>query len=239
MNAAARSRPARRRGLLLVLVLMVAPLLAACEDADSEMFLELAADWAVEKNLLTFNCRDAAQTDCEYALNTVQLGVYIAVGRGLALADQFIGNEAPAAELGAALDAAEVIKAQEEADRLAAAGTAQGDLSLIDQAIEQRPNDWSYHEQRAALLLAQGDDGAAQAAFATSETLVQERIRAGASCQPLMLNMLRHRENALTANAAAVTVSGSGPLADVADKLDAVQNDIADLESGEPSPYCP
>lgn len=135
--------------------------------------------------------------------------------------------------INAALDGAEVVRAQEEADELAAAGTEQRNIDLIDQAIALRPGDWSYHDQRAALLLGQNDDAAAQASFAESERLVRERIKAGASCRPLMLNMLRHRASALEANVK------YDPELGVLDKLTAVQNDIADLEDGAPSAWCP
>ena len=135
--------------------------------------------------------------------------------------------------INAALDGAEVVRKQEEADELAAAGTEQRDLDLINQAIALRPGDWSYHDQRAALLLGQNDDAAAQASFAESERLVRERIKAGASCRPLMLNMLRHRANALEANVK------YDPELGVMDQLTAVQNDIADLEGGAPSTWCP
>lgn len=218
------SRRAQRR--LAALLVIAVPLLAACEDADSEFFLQLAADWAVEKGLMSLNCA-GDPSDCQYDLNEVALGRYITLGRLGAMFSE------DGQLINAALDGAEVVRAQEEADELAAAGTEQRDLTLIDQAIALRPGDWSYHDQRAALLLGQNDDAAAQASFAESERLVRERIRAGASCRPLMLNMLRHRAIALEANVK------YDPELGVLDQLTAVQNDIADLEDGLPSTWCP
>jgi hypothetical protein len=212
---------------LLAVFALASPLLAACEDAESEFFLQLAADWATEKGLLSYSCTGSSPSDCEYDLNEVALGAYITLGRmGAAFSPDGRG-------INAALDGAEVVRRQEEADELAAAGTEQGNLDLIDQAIALRPDDWSYHEQRAALLLAQHDDSAAQASFAASETLVQERIRDGARCEPLMLNMLHHRAAALDAQAK------RDPEMGVLEELRQVQNDILDLEGGEPNRWCP
>ena len=221
-----RHRPRRARLGLAAMLVIAVPLLAACEDAESEFFLKLAADWAVEKKLLSLNCT-GDPPDCQYDLNEVALGAYITVGRLGAIVRE------DGQLINAALDGAEVVRKQEEADELAAAGTEQRDLDLINQAIALRPGDWSYHDQRAALLLGQNDDAAAQASFAESERLVRERIKAGASCRPLMLNMLRHRANALEANVK------YDPELGVMDQLTAVQNDIADLEGGAPSTWCP
>lgn len=223
MNAALR--PRRLLGSMAFLMI-AAPALAACEDAESEFFLQLASDWAVEKGLLSYSCTGPSTSDCEYNLNEVALGAYIALGR--------LGNALSQDRgINAALDSAEVVRQQEQADELAAAGTERADLSLIDQAIALRPNDWSYQEQRAALLIAQGDDSGAQAAFAASETLVQERIRGGARCQPLMLNMLHHRAAALEAQAR------RDPTGGILEQLGSVQNDILDLQEGAPSAWCP
>jgi len=208
-------------------MLIAVPLLAACEDAESEFFLELAANWATEKGILSLNCAEGSTSDCQYDLNEGALGAYITVGRAVAVLSE------DGRMINSALDAADVVRAQEEADELAAAGTEERDLGKIDEAIALRPGDWSYHEQRAALLLGQDNDEAARESFAESESLVRQRVADGASCRPLMLNMLRHRASALEANVK------YDPELGVLDQLAAVQNDIVALEDGLPSTWCP
>ena len=58
-------RNIRRPALLLALVLLLVPLLAGCNDADSEAVAQLAVDWAVEKGLMSYNCSGPSQSDCE------------------------------------------------------------------------------------------------------------------------------------------------------------------------------
>ena len=73
-------RPRRARLGLAAMLVIAVPLLAGCEDAESEFFLKLAADWAAEKGLLSLNCT-GDPPDCQYDLNEVALGAYITVGR--------------------------------------------------------------------------------------------------------------------------------------------------------------
>lgn len=161
---------------LLIAALLMPLLLTACEDADTEFLLDIAVEFAQEKGLL----------NSDGSPNLATLGQYALFGT--------TGD--PGAD--AALEAGLVVKNLEDADRLAQEGAEEGDMDKIDAAINARPGDWSYREQRAALLMAQGDSQAAEQAMAEADQLVFDQIQAGGDCATLRLNQLRHREQALT-----------------------------------------
>lgn len=214
------------RWLVLLLFILATPLLSACEDAEAEYMAQLAVDWAVEKGIMSLNCRGAGGTDCEYDLNETMLGIYIG---GVKLGTAF--GRSP--DLQAALDAGDVILNQEQADELAEAGAESGDLGKIDQAIQARPEDWSYRDQRGAVLLAQGNVQAADESFAEAEALVQNRIAGGESCYALQRNLLNNRIAALE------TQLDKKP-ADVElnDRFAGAHEQLQALESGGPGSPC-
>ena len=215
-----------RKVLLLAAVLLMANLLAACEDAEAEYLGQLAVDWAVQKGILSLNCTGAGQTDCEYDLNEGTLGLYLA---GAKIAT-FMNRSR---EEQAALDAGDLVYNQEKADELAEQGAREGDLSLIDQAIASRPGDWSYHDQRASLLLAQGDIAAADTSFAEAESLVNERIANGESCTVLQRNLLNNRIAALQ-----IQLDKNPENAELNDRYAGAHEQLQALESGAPGSPC-
>jgi hypothetical protein len=211
---------------ILLLFILATPLLSACEDAEAEYMAQLAVDWAVQKGIMSLNCSGPGGTDCEYDLNETMLGIYIG---GVKLGTAF--GRSP--ELQAALDAGDVILNQEQADELVKAGAESGDLDKIDQAIEARPEDWSYRDQRGAVLLSQGNVQAADASFAEAEALVQERISAGESCQALQRNLLNNRIAALE------TQLEKNPAdAELNDRFAGAHEELQALESGGPGSPC-
>jgi hypothetical protein len=224
-----QSHTLRRRILVLAVAVLVTPLLGACDDAESEFIAQLAVDWATEKGLLTLQCQGPGQTDCTYDLNEAALGVYIGLAR---TAGALTGGLDPATA--AALDAGDVVRTQEEDDELAEKGAREGDISLIDQAIESRDQDWSYRDQRAALLLAQGDEQGAQASFAKAESLVQERIDAGGDCVTLRRNLLNNRINAIE-----IQLDQFPSNVELNDRLAGAHEELQALQSGGPGSPCP
>ncbi|HEY4666526.1 MAG TPA: hypothetical protein VIH26_04410, partial [Anaerolineales bacterium] len=100
-------------------------------------------------------------------------------------------------------------------------------------AIRSRPSDWSYQEQKSALLLAQGNSDAAQAANEKSESLVRDRIQAGGDCRTLARNMYTHRQNALQIQI------GRAPSADLNEQLNQTQAQLNLLSAGQPVEFCP
>ncbi|HLF36810.1 MAG TPA: hypothetical protein VI520_02630 [Anaerolineales bacterium] len=206
MRVAIRSPLAR----LLAALLVAAPLLTACTQDDFAFVQSLAKEWAAGKGLLD----STGKPD------------YFNIA--LLLADPSSDPEAAAA-----LQAGMVVKGVEDADRLAQQGAAEGDLTKIDAAIRARPSDWSYQEQKAALLLAQGDAAAAQAANEKSESLVRDRLQAGGNCRTLARNMFTHRLNALHAQAI------RAPSAELIERINQTQAVLDQLIAGQPVAFCP
>ncbi|MEK6587540.1 MAG: hypothetical protein AABY97_01700 [Chloroflexota bacterium] len=126
-----------------------------------------------------------------------------------------------------------VVKNLEDADRMAQQGAADGDLAKIEVAIASRPSDWSYQEQKAALLLAQGDADGAAAASARSEGLVRERVRQGGDCSTLARNLLTHRLNALA------TQQQRADSVDLLAMVVVTQSELGLLRDGQPISLCP
>jgi tetratricopeptide (TPR) repeat protein len=215
------------RGLVVVALVLLSPLLAACEDADSEAIAQLAVDWAVEKGLMSLECSGPGQSDCTYDLNEAALGAYL----GIARIGGSLGGMSP--EMQAALDAGDVVQVQEEDDELAEKGAREGNLELIDQAIESRPEDWSYHDQRAALLLAQGDTAAAEKSFAEAESLVDKRIAANEDCYILKRNLLNNRMAAIN-----IQLDRYPTNAELNDRLAGAHEQLQALEAGGPGSPC-
>ena len=195
---------------LLFVLIFAAPLLTACTEDDLAFITGLAKEWAAEKGLLD----SAGKPDL--------------IGIGLLMA-----NPSSDPQAAAALEAGLVVKGLEDADRLAKQGAEEGDLKKIDAAISSRPSDWSYQEQKAALLLAQGDAAAAQAANEKSESLVRDRLQAGGNCRTLARNMFTHRLNALHAQAI------RAPSAELIERINQTQAVLDQLIAGQPVAFCP
>jgi hypothetical protein len=197
MKAAQRSLLAKKSVLILVLVLAT-PLLAGCNIEVSDLMLELALEWATEKDLI--GCYPEGAEDCEPNLNYTEIGAY-AIGWG---SDRNVQ---------AAFDTASTVNSINNADALADEGFATGDASLIQQAIDARPNDWSYDQQLSVLHLSQGNEQAASEAELDSEQKAQEHLeatlnaenmsdgdpQAHAACVSTYTNVYRQREQALIA----------------------------------------
>ncbi len=174
---------------LLPLLALLSLLLSSCDTGLAELVAEMALDWAQSKNLISFDAEGNP------SVNMGQIIAYEAVRAGQAAfgsGDYTTGDTA----LDAALDAGDVVKSVKDADELANRGMAQGDPALLDSAIQARPSDWNYHDQKGAILVANGDAVGAEAAFSESEALVERRIDGGGSCRALMQNMLRGRIDA-------------------------------------------
>jgi hypothetical protein len=181
----------RRRVAVLFVLLLLGGLLTGCDEGMAELLLEMAIEWADEKNLLSVDA------DGNPSVNTGQIIAYEAQRAGSWLRGE--GYSTGDSELDAALDAGQVVKTVRDADNLANDGAQKRDPELIEQAIKIRPNDWQYQEQLSAVYLATGDPEAAADAQAQSENLVAQRIEEGGDCRSLTLNLLRSRLAALEA----------------------------------------
>jgi len=225
LSLRARYRP---RVILLIAAVAAGLLLTACESAEQEAFLNYAVQWATSKGLISLQCEGAGQENCNYELNEGALAVYIGLGRvGAAVSgDKKLGN---------ALDAADVVLNQEKADDLVEKGAQEGDLSLIEQALESRPDDWSYIDNKAAVQLSNGDLEGANTSFERSEEIIQSRVDSGESCIKLSRNMLHHRISALETQ---IQRTQGQPNAELHDRLAEAHDQLAALNSGGPGSPC-
>lgn len=199
-----------RRWLPMLGLLLAAPLLAGCTQEDLDWIVAEGRAWARANGLI----------DEQGKLDYVGIGLWY-----------FNPATDPGAR--AALDAGMVAKGIEDADQLAQQGAANGDLGLLEQAIDRRPQDWSYQEQKGALLLAQGDAAGSEAASGQATELVQERIAGGGDCRSLARNLLTHRQMALQTQLAA------RPNDALQTKLDETNLELSLLAEGQPTLLCP
>ncbi len=202
--------PLFRRLAVIIGLLLAAPLLSACTQEDIDWIVAEGRAWARANDLI----------DDQGNPNYLRITLWY-----------FNPSTDPAAR--AALDAGRVVVGVEQADRLAQQGAEQGNLELIEQAIDRRPEDWSYQEQKGALLLAQGNDNGAQAAFNFASDLVRLRIEAGGDCTSLARNSLTHRQLALQTQLAA------RPNQALQTKLDETNLELNLLSQGQPTLFCP
>ena len=170
---------------LLLILILVQPLLIACDSEMGDLVADMAFDWAEEKNLVSFNEQGNIQPNLgRIAIYEAQRADNAIFGEGYTTGDT---------QLDAALDAGKVARNVRNADNAAAEGMENQDPAKIQEAIDIRPNDWAYHEQQASVYLATDNPGAASDAFENSERLVDERIAGGGDCRYLTSNMLRSR----------------------------------------------
>ena len=196
---------------VFISIILLSLISTACDPEDRDFLIEMGKEWAIEHKVLTE----------EGGIDFVTAGQKVLFGT--------TGDP----EADAALDAGLVVHTLETADNLAQKGAEEGDMEKIQAAIGMRPGDWSYHEQKGALLLGQGDQAGAEQAFAASNALVLERVNNGGDCSSYALNMLRHREQAL------LTQLNRNPSAELELRLQSVRFEISNLESGNALSSCP
>ncbi len=210
-----RSQRGFFRFTLVALALL--PLLSACEDTAMLDFLaEVAVEWAQEKGILT----------AENTVDWIQVGAY--------QLQRAVAGSTGDSELDAALEAGPVIHNFHQADKLSDEGLAEGDVGKIDQAISMRPDDWSYYDNKAAVLVTQGNAEEAERNLEEAERLVDDRIQNGGDCQVLKLNLYRNREQALLSQ-----LDGNEGNQHLLDLLDETQSQIYYLENNHPNSPCP
>jgi len=200
-----------RRAALITSLVLVTPLLSACTQEDIDWLFEIGEEWGRANGVI-----DAAG-NINYGEAVMQLF-------GLPSGDPLVD---------AALDAGSVVANLEAAERLAREGVETGDISKVEAAIEARAKDWGFHEQKAALLMAQGDAAGADRAFADSEDLVEKQISQGGNCSLLARNMYTHRINALEIQL------GLQPSAQLSSKAAETQSFLDAIAAGQSILFCP
>ena len=142
MNRKRRIASIGGRALLPVIVLIGSMLLTACDEADWDLLLDWGGDWAASNHVWDGESLDMG--------NLVRLGAEQQVNA--------IFDPNPA------LNAGEVARDIQKADDLAqqaSLATQLGEpdeaMTALNTAIQLRPNDYNYVQQRAAASLANGD----------------------------------------------------------------------------------
>ena len=229
MNTATQLPSLKRIAIVLFLVLLT-PLLTACEEG-SDLFFDMAFEWAQGKELIT--CSSGDSEDCD--LNWAALGGYwLGVGSD--------------AGVQAMVDTGLVVRDINTTDALADEGFATGDIQKLQEASKIRPNDWSYDQQISVLHLSQGDiqessaaqlDAEAKAQNHLDATLKEEGLGSGdpqahAACVSTYFNLYKHREEAL------IALIDQEPNAEnlglLIGQLDLVRTHMTVLEAGAASP---
>lgn len=204
-------------------------------EEELALVAELAAEWAVGKNIITTDCQPPFEgRSCSFGVNPVEVARWRAsqndvLGYGLGL----IGASSVDQEASSALKAARVVNKLTQADTLADDGLRQRNLSKIDEAIALRPGDWSLRDRRAALMMAQGDDDAAGRALNEADELVEEQIEEGGDCKSLRLNLLNNRRRAF-ATAAEVNPENRS----IREELERTQQQIENVETDRAGSAC-
>lgn len=183
--------------ITLLLILVCAALLltlAACDAEDTKFVQDMADEWAREKNINPQN-KDGS------------INIGGAFNAGLSMA----GITSNGDEADAAVQAGTVLFTVKEGDQLAGEGLDTRDLKKVDEAILLRPNDYSYHNARGAILLASGDPDGAKKEWETATNLAKE---SGIPYKeaPIIRDRLRNLELAWTSRAKNGTSAASADL---------------------------
>jgi len=254
----------RRNKSLLLLLIVFSLFLTACEDADADLAIDLAIEWAFEKGLVI--CEDPSDDPATCVIETTSaFNRYV----GGEVVEEVVSNipfleglselagevVKPDLDQGAqdVLDTAVTAKDVMEADSLAEEGFEEGDPEKIQQAIEIRGNDWSYDEKLSVIYLAQGDQAAASdaqiqadekarqhlAATLQNEGLSPEDEDAYRACFATYSNLYSQRDNALVIQINKMMDADPPQDAEMLIRhLDLVRKQLADLEQNAPGNPC-
>ena len=200
-----------RRTSLIVGFVLITPMLSACTQEDIDWLFAIGEEWGRANGVID----DAGNIN--YGQAVMQLF-------GLPFGD---------ADVAAALDAGSVVANLEELNLQVREAVETGDIAKVEAAIEARAKDWGFHEQKAALLMGQGNLSGAESAFADSENLVRSQISKGGDCTLLARNMLTHRINALE------TQLGLRPNDQLSSRAAETQAQLDALAANQSIAFCP
>ena len=124
-----------RRTSLIVGFVLITPMLSACTQEDIDWLFAIGEEWGRANGVID----DAGNIN--YGQAVMQLF-------RLPFGD---------ADVAAALDAGSVVANLEELNLQVREAVETGDIAKVEAAIEARAKDWGFHEQKAALLMGQGN----------------------------------------------------------------------------------
>jgi len=144
------------RALVTVMIVAVS-FLESCTPDDKAFLKGLAQEWMKEHNI-----------------NPVEEDGSINILGGLNLVAQAVGVRTRDPEVEAVMNAYSVIDNINQSDQLMEEGRRDRDPSKMDQAIDNRPGDWTYRTSRGAVAIEYGDVETAQEQFAAADAIVQQ-----------------------------------------------------------------
>ena len=150
----------RTRTVVIALLCAFALAIAACQftPEDKELVRSFVEDWARSKDV------HPVKEDGSLSWS----GLWNAGSR-------IVTGSSGDPEADAVLDAYEMIKNLNEADKLMDKGREERDPVAMDQAIKKRPGDWTYRVSRSALALEQGDLATYEAEEEAAYSIVDQR----------------------------------------------------------------
>lgn len=166
-----------KRICVVLLVLLLSLALNACSDAELDSMLNFMEEWAYVNDIWDGENLDYGKLSRELAGDTV---------------DKIVGGPEQTA-----LEVFTVVDDIQKADELARQGTMENKPELIDQAIKLRPDDWTYRQRQAAMLLSGGDVAGYEDSTENSYALVQQAINNGADCKVAHRNYYEHQVESL------------------------------------------
>ena len=158
------------RRLQALFMLCAWVLLSGCTDADWDAFFYTAELWAEARGIWDGENLDYQRLGAELAGDTV---------------DQITGGpEQTGLEANEVVDDIRQADAYaEQAQREVMVGDPSGALVFANQAIQQRPNDYSYVQNRAVIYLASGDIAAYHQDIMDAQKIMEGQIKRGQDCR--------------------------------------------------------
>jgi len=141
---------------LIVGLVMAASILEGCTQKDWQLLREWRDEWMEEHNLRVTD--DQGEFD---------------LGRAIGAGINYVVSERDP-EVEAVMNAYTVIDNINRSDKLMEEGRNNRDPDKMDQAIQNRPGDWTYRTSRGALAIEYGDVTTAQQQFAAADAIVQQ-----------------------------------------------------------------
>lgn len=163
--------------LLLLLILLTAFTLTACEDADEDLMEQAFLAWL------------GGEIDGGKAEDIVNHVLEKVVRQTV----QEVTNSEESVQL-AGLD---VIEQIEIADNMSERAMEDLDTARMAKAVEMRPDDWRLQEKDGAVWVANGNPAAAQFAFTKSDDLLRDSLQHGGHCPTLRIQQLQTRRQTL------------------------------------------
>jgi hypothetical protein len=192
--------------VLILLILLAAFSMTACEDADEEL---------MEKAFLAWLGGEIDGGKAEDIANHV-------IQKVIRQTVQEVTNTDESVQL-AGLD---VIEQIEIADNMSERALEDLDTARMAKAVNMRPDDWRLQEKDGAVWVANGNAAAAQTAFMKSDDLLRNSLQHGGHCPTLRMQQLQTRRQTL--QQAAVTCKTDYSCQ--SDEEFALQTEIAEVD---------